>query len=196
MEFSAASCCQVFCWCSYIGLFKLFTSVTSHSAGDVDNLDRGVMAHEKHSAGTTIYSHSVVWLNGDRHGNAAAAEDTVLFTVVSGWTGHRVSVWECRLLTVHEVFIHLHHRYEEHIILLIQSFDFEQFLNPQVSKTVSPGAAVNFNGKCRSETLCLFLVFYVDIPCKTGDNLIVQQYLSESNSETVAFLCIYLSVTN
>ena len=42
-------------------LLKLFTSVSSHPAGDVDNLDRGVMAHENHSAKTWIYSRPTKW---------------------------------------------------------------------------------------------------------------------------------------
>lgn len=66
-KWSSAPGAVVRSFLSHTRLLKLFTSVTSHSAGDVDNLDRGVMAHENHSVKTWIYSHGVVRLNGDRH---------------------------------------------------------------------------------------------------------------------------------
>lgn len=56
MEFSTRGSCQVFCCSSHTRLLKLFTSVTSHSAEDVDNLDGGVMAHEKHSVKTYLFT--------------------------------------------------------------------------------------------------------------------------------------------
>lgn len=62
---------------------KLFTSVTSHSAEDVDNLDRGVMAHEKHLVRTVFYSHNVVSINRDGHDSFSfLTENRILFPEV------------------------------------------------------------------------------------------------------------------
>lgn len=96
MKFSTWSARRVFCWSSHTRLLKLFTSVMSHSAVDVDNLDRGVMTHEEHSAKTRIYSHGVARLNGDRH-------DGVSFYFFSDWGQNLIISFQGGILHKHPI---------------------------------------------------------------------------------------------